>query len=132
MTDHGPAHDAARSMLPVNPRDFLILFSLVDGERHGYGVLKHVSEQSEGRVRLDPANLYRSLKRLMKDGLVAESERRPASDLDDERRRYYALTVLGTQVVVAEATRLSKLADAARSRNLVAESEVFPESERSR
>ncbi len=132
MTDTGPAHDAALSMLPVNPRDFLILFSLIDGERHGYGVLKHVSEESEGRVRLDPANLYRSLKRLMKDGLLVETEKRPASDLDDERRRYYALTDFGTEVVAAEATRLSKLADAARSRNLVTDSEIIPESERSR
>lgn len=132
MTASGPAHDAALSMLPVNPRDFLILFSLVDGERHGYGVLKHVSEESEGRVRLDPANLYRSLKRLMKDGLVVETEKRPAVDLDDERRRYYALTDLGIEVVAAEATRLSKLADAARSRNLVADSEIIPGPERTR
>lgn len=132
MTDSGSDHVAALSMLPVNPRDFLILFSLIDGERHGYGVLKHVSEESEGRIRLDPANLYRSLKRLMKDGLVVESEKRPASDLDDERRRYYALTDLGTQVVVAEATRLSKLADAARSRNLVGDSGILPESEKTR
>ncbi len=132
MTDNGPAHDTALSMLPVNPRDFLILFSLVDGERHGYGVLKHVSEESEGRVRLDPANLYRSLKRLMKDGLVAETEKRPASDLDEKRRRYYGLTELGTQVVAAEATRLSKLADAARSRNLVTEPAIVHESEKSR
>ena len=131
MTDTGSAHDAVFSMLPVNPRDFLILFSLIDGERHGYGVLKQVAAESEGRVRLDPANLYRSLKRLMKDGLVAESEKRPASDLDDERRRYYALTDLGNQVVVAEATRLSKLADAARSRNLITEPEIAPDSERS-
>ena len=131
MTNERPAHAAALSMLPVNPRDFLILFSLVDGGRHGYGVLKQVAEESEGRVLLDPANLYRSLKRLMKDGLVAESEKRPASDLDDERRRYYALTDLGTQVVAAEATRLSKLADAARSRNLITEPEIIPDSERS-
>jgi len=132
MNSGRPSHATALSMLPVNPRDFLILFSLVDGERHGYGVLKHVSEESEGRIRLDPANLYRSLKRLMKDGLVVESEKRPAADLDDERRRYYTLTNLGTQVVVAEATRLSKLADAARSRNLVGESEILPESEKTR
>jgi DNA-binding PadR family transcriptional regulator len=83
-------------------------------------------------VRLDPANLYRSLKRLMKDGLVEESERRPADDLDDRRRRYYGLTELGSKVVAAEATRLSKLADAARSRNLVTESDIIPGSERPR
>jgi DNA-binding PadR family transcriptional regulator len=130
MTDS--SHADALAMLPVNPRDFLILFALVDGERHGYGVLKHVEEESDGHVRLDPANLYRSLKRLMKDGLVVESEKRPAADLDDQRRRYYGLTDLGAQVVAAEATRLSRLADAARSRNLVAESDIIPGSERTR
>lgn len=132
MTESPHVHDDVISLLPLNPRDFLILFALVDGERHGYGVLKHVEDDSEGRVKLDPANLYRSLKRLMKDGLVVESEKRPASDLDDQRRRYYGLTSLGSRVVAAEATRLSKLADAARSRNLIAESEILPRSERTR
>ncbi len=118
------AHDpATESQVPMNPRDFLILFSLVDQESHGYGLVKAVERQSEGEVRLDPANLYRSLKRMIKQGLVAEADRRPAPDSHDERRRYYAITGFGRRVVIREAARIDKLAAAARARNLVPESE---------
>lgn len=110
------------SRLPVMPRDFLILLALAEGEAHGYGILKEVEEETGGGVKLDPANLYRSLKRLMKDGLVTESGRRPAADLDDERRKYYGLTELGARVVAAEAERLRTLADVALSRNLIPQS----------
>lgn len=108
--------------LPLKPRDFLILFALVEGEAHGYGVLKEVGDETGGGVRLDPANLYRALKRMMKDGLVTESEKRAAPDLDDERRRYYGLTDLGSRVVTAEAERLRNLSDAAVARNLIPQS----------
>lgn len=124
MTNRHRAQDIEReaaTRLPLNPRDFLILFALVEGERHGYAILKQVEGESSGQVRLDPANLYRSLRRLMKEGLVTESEKRAAPDLDDERRRYYALSELGASVVVAEAVRLSRLMDAARARNLIPE-----------
>ncbi len=114
---------ATESQVPMNPRDFLILFSLVDHESHGYGLVKEVERQSEGEVRLDPANLYRSLKRMIKQGLVEESDRRPAPDSHDERRRYYAITGFGRRVVTREAARIDKLAAAARARNLVPESE---------
>ena len=108
--------------LPLKPRDFLILFALIEGEAHGYGILKEVSEDTRGGVRLDPANLYRALKRLMKDGLVVESEKRPAPDLGDERRRYYSLTDLGAQLVAAEAERLRALSEAAVARKLIPQS----------
>ena len=74
---------------------------------------------SDGKVQLDPANLYRSLRRLMERGLLVESEHRPAPELDNARRRYYSLTLLGTRVVEAEAARLAKLADAARAKKLI-------------
>ena len=62
--------------LPLNPREFLVLFALVDGQLHGYGLLKAVDDQSEGRVPMDPANLYRCLKRLLREGLVVTPARR--------------------------------------------------------
>jgi DNA-binding PadR family transcriptional regulator len=111
------------SMLPLSPRDFLILFALVEGERHGYGLVKDVERQSNGVVRIDPANLYRSLKRMIGQGLVAESGRRPSPESDDERRRYYRITDLGAEVVAAEASRLSELAAAARAKDLIPRSE---------
>ena len=111
------------SHLPLNPRDYLILFSLTAGERHGYGLIKDVEAQTGGDVLLDPANLYRSMKRLMKQEFVKESERRTAPDTGDERRRYYAITKLGHRVVKAEATRLDRLATLARTSNLISETE---------
>lgn len=109
------------ALLPLSPRDFLILFVLTEGELHGYGMLRRVEEQSDGRVRLDPSNLYRALRRLMREGLVEESERRAVADEDgeDERRRYYGLTDLGRAAVTAEAARLSRITDAARERRLI-------------
>ncbi len=109
------------AFLPLNPRDYLVLFSLTGGTRHGYGIVREVEEQSGGVVRMDPSNLYRSLKRLIQQGLVEESEPR-APDLENERRRYYTITDLGRDVVVAEATRLSKLTEAAAARALIADS----------
>ncbi len=108
------------ALLPLNPRDYLILFSLVTGERHGYGIVKEVERESRGKVQLDPANLYRSVKRLIRDGLVVEADRRPAAEAENERRRYYAITDFGHRVVTLEAARLAELADAARARNLIA------------
>lgn len=107
-------------LLPLNPRDFLILFCLASsGEQHGYGIVKAVERQSDGTVRLDPANLYRSIKRLMRDGLVVEADRRITPDTESERRRYYTTTGLGRRVVALEAARLARLADAARAGRLI-------------
>ena len=110
----------AESMIPLNPRDYLILFSLESGERHGYGIVKDVERDSGGQVRLDPANLYRAVRRLLRDGLLKEGERREVED-GEERRRYYAITDLGRSVVRLEAARLASLADAARERRLIPE-----------
>ena len=108
--------------LPLNPRDYLVLFSLTAGDQHGYGIVKEVEAQSAGAVRMDPSNLYRSLKRLIKQGLVTESGLR-RDDNSDERRRFYSLTPLGNDVVEAEAHRLSQLTDVARARDLIPRSQ---------
>ena len=109
-------------LLPLKPRDYLILFAMVEGEVHGYGILKQVADESDGGVRMDPANLYRALKRLMRQRLVDESVKRPAPDLGHERRRYYALTDLGGRVVAAEAARLQVLTEAAVTKKLIPQS----------
>jgi DNA-binding PadR family transcriptional regulator len=106
-------------MLPMHPRDFLILFALVDGELHGYGLVKAVERESAGQVRMDPANLYRALKRLERNGLVEDAGARVA-DADTERRRYYRLTRYGRSVVAAEAARVRRLARAAEAKRLIA------------
>jgi len=107
------------SALPVKPVDFLILLALSAGEAHGYALMRDILERSAGTVRLEAGNLYRSIRRLLDEGLLAESGRRPAPDADDERRRYYALTPFGRKVVAAEALRLRTLVRFAEAQRLI-------------
>ncbi len=99
-------NESVQAALPLRPADYFILFVLLDGERHGYWMAKEIERISEGQVRLEAGNLYRSLRRMMKSGWVAKSDRRPAPDSDDERRRYYSITELGTMIVRAEVERM--------------------------
>ena len=97
---------AAEAFLPLKSNWFHILVSLVEGEQHGYGIMQDVLERSGGKVRLWPATLYGSLKRLIEEGLIVESGERPAPEFDDARRRYYRLTPLGHRVLDLESQRL--------------------------
>jgi DNA-binding PadR family transcriptional regulator len=97
------------SFLPLRSNWFHILISLADGEQHGYGIMQEVLERSGGKVRLWPATLYGSLKRLIENGLISESGERPAPEFDDARRRYYKLTSLGVRVLELESDRLRDL-----------------------
>jgi DNA-binding PadR family transcriptional regulator len=97
------------AFLPLKSNWFHILVSLVDGEQHGYGIMRDVLERSGGKVRLWPATLYGSLKRLITAGLIIESGDRPAPEFDDARRRYYKLTPLGRRVLDLESQRLKAL-----------------------
>ena len=110
----------AEEVLPLRPRDYLILLALSAGELHGYALVKEIESLTEAGVRMDPANLYRALRRLSDEGLVAASEERPAADSDDERRRYYTLTGRGQRVAAAESRRLEQLTGIARRRRLLA------------
>jgi DNA-binding PadR family transcriptional regulator len=97
------------AFLPLKSNWFHILVSLVGGEQHGYGIMQEVLERTEGKVRLWPATLYGSLKRLIDNGLIVESGERPALEFDDARRRYYKLTSLGKRVLDLESQRLRDL-----------------------
>ncbi|MGH9162541.1 MAG: PadR family transcriptional regulator [Vicinamibacteraceae bacterium] len=92
----------------------LILASVADGERHGYAIRRDVAGRTGGEVRLGSATLYRLLSQLLEDGLVEESDRRPAPELDDERRRYYRVTPAGRRALAAELRRLDRVLAAAR------------------
>ena len=105
-------------LLPLTPPVFHILLSLVDEERHGYGIMQDVAQQTGDSLQLGPGTLYGCLKRMLAAQLVEESEERPDPALDDERRRYYRMTPLGRQVVRAEAQRLATAVTAAKSRRL--------------
>lgn len=110
--------------LPLTPTVFEILLALADGQRHGYAIILEVEKRTEGGVKLRPGSLYRALHRLIRQGLILESEERPDEPFDDERRRYYSLTGLGRQVARAEARRLARAVAGARQKRLLKPGEV--------
>ncbi len=102
------------SLLPLPQAQFHVLVALTEGERHGYAIMQAVETSSGGIVRMGPATLYGTLKRLVDSGLAEELAHRPVPD-DDQRRRYYRLTGLGQRVCAAEAERLAGLVRITRS-----------------
>jgi DNA-binding PadR family transcriptional regulator len=113
-----PSADVDR-LLPLKPVAFQILLSLADGERHGYGITQDIASRTSARMRIEPGNLYRSLRTLLDEGVIEESERRPAADLDDERRRYYRITPFGRRVAAAETARLASLVAEAKGKRWI-------------
>lgn len=111
--------DEVEALLPLPVAAFHILLALVEGERHGYAIMQETARSSGGKVNLGPGTLYRSLKRLLNDGLIEESDERPVAELDDERRHYYRLTPFGLRVARAEAQRLADLVKVAQARQLL-------------
>ena len=109
----------AQSFLPLTPVVFEILLALAEGEQHGYAIMLEVERRSSGAVTLHPGSLYRALNRLLESGLIEELDERPDPDHDDERRRYYRLTALGSDVAHAEALRLESQVASARTRRLL-------------
>jgi DNA-binding PadR family transcriptional regulator len=105
--------------MALRPVEFHILLALASEERHGYGILQEVAQLTDDELQMEPGTLYRAIHRMLKDGWVVESARRPAADLDDERRRYYRLTPLGRRVASAEADRLWRLLSVARANRLL-------------
>lgn len=105
--------------LPLNPAAFQILLALADADRHGYAIMQEVAERTHGRVKLGPGTLYGTIKRLLADGLIIESTDRPEPELDDDRRRYYGLTLLGRQVLALDTERLADLVEMARTKQLL-------------
>ena len=103
------------SLLPLPSATFHILMTLAAGDRHGYAIIQEVSRRTSNRLRLGPGTLYRSLERMLEQGLIVEipATARPARD--DERRRYYRITRYGESVARAEARRLTELVKLARA-----------------
>ncbi len=105
--------------MTLRPIEFHVLLALAGEDLHGYAILQEVSRLTDGGLEIEPGTLYRALHRMLRDGWVVESARRPAADVDDERRRYYRLTPLGRRVAMAEADRLSRLLSIARAHKLL-------------
>ena len=108
-----------KDMLPLTPAVLHILLALGDGPKHGYGIMKEVEAITEGQIAMGPGTLYGSIKRMLASGLIQETDERPVSERDDERRRYYKLTGFGWGVLAAEAQRLSRLVLVAQRKRLL-------------
>jgi DNA-binding PadR family transcriptional regulator len=104
-------------LLPLPPATFHILLALMDEERHGYAIIQDVEARTQGELRMSAGTLYRSIARMVEQGLITEVARRRTAG-DDPRRRYYRLTPFGTTVARAEMRRLSQLVRLARARGL--------------
>ena len=111
----------AQLFLPLPPAAFHILLALADEDRHGYAIIQDVAHRTGGAIRLSAGTLYRTIQRMLEDGLIVEPRERPAPEDDDERRRYYRLSPLGQAVAKAEARRLADLVRMARARGLAPE-----------
>jgi len=102
------------SFLPLPPATFHILMAVAEEDRHGYGIIQDVAASTNGELTLSAGTLYRSIQRMLEQGLLVETRDRPAPEEDDERRRYYRITPLGRSVAMAEAQRLTQLVKLAR------------------
>jgi DNA-binding PadR family transcriptional regulator len=99
---------------PLSRVAMYILLAIGPEERHGYAIMHEVGRITGGAVKLGPGAIYTTIKRLVGDGLIEESDERPDPELDDQRRRYYRLTALGRSVAAAEVRRLDALVASAR------------------
>ncbi len=91
-----------------------ILLAIGPEERHGYAIMGEVTRITGGSVRLGPGAIYTTIRRLLDDGLIEESDERPDPAMDDQRRRYYRLTGAGRAVAASEVRRLDTLVRASR------------------
>jgi DNA-binding PadR family transcriptional regulator len=108
-----------RTLLPLTPAVFHIMLALAGGASHGYGIMLEVEKLTGGQPKLGPGTLYRSIQRMLIDGLIEETTETDSTDEDDERRRYYNLTRYGLEVAKAESRRLRSLVESARRRDLL-------------
>ena len=103
------------SFLPLPAATFHILMAVAEEDRHGYAIIQDVAERTGGELKLSAGTLYRSIQRMLEQGLIVETEERPDPEFDDERRRYYRIAPLGAAVAKAETARMSKLVKWARA-----------------
>jgi DNA-binding PadR family transcriptional regulator len=108
--------DSLNLLLPLPLPVFHMLLALTEGERHGYALKREIMRRTDGKLNLGSGALYGSISKILEQGLIEESDERPDSHLDDERRRYYRITPLGRRVVEAEVRRLRELVQLAEAR----------------
>ena len=115
-----PINPDPRSLLPLTAPVFHVLLALADGDRHGYGIILEIERRTGGAVKIRTGTLYTALARMLKLGLIEESDERPDPESDDERRRYYRVTPFGRDVTKAEAARMRALVALAGEKKVLA------------
>src|SRR6202795_2968910 len=108
------------TLLPLPAATFHILMSVAEDDRHGYAIIQDVAARTNGELKLSAGTLYRSIQRMLEQGLLIETRDRPNPEEDDERRRYYRITPFGTSVARAEARRLMQLVKLAQQSGVAA------------
>lgn len=114
MKRHFP--EELQQLLPLTPAVFYVLFSLDDGDKHGYAIMQETVKLSDGKFRMGPGTLYTTLQRLLDLGLIEEVE--SSRNTGDSRRRYYRLSGNGKSLLEAELGRMDLVVKLARRRKL--------------
>ena len=104
---------------PLTGTVFYVLLALADSERYGLDIVREIDRRTDGEVRLGPGTLYNAIKKMVQDRLIDETEAPGDPQADDPRRRYYRITTRGRAVLEAEASRLERLVDAARIKDVI-------------
>ncbi len=107
-----------RTNTPLTPAVLHILLALSTKERHGYGIMKQVESDSQGKVNMGPGTLYGSIGRMIEAGLIRESDKKIDPEMDDERRIYYTITGLGQKALAAELQRYREVIAVAKQKRL--------------
>jgi DNA-binding PadR family transcriptional regulator len=103
---------------------FEVLLALQTGAAHGYAVMRFVEQITDGAETIPAGTLYRTLGRLMADGLVEETGTAEPDAPHDARRRYYRLTALGRELAAREAKLMARLLSAAADAGLLSEGDA--------
>ncbi len=107
-----------KTKAPLTPAVLHILLALSTKERHGYGIMKQVESDSQGKVNMGPGTLYGSIRRMIEAGLIRESDKEIDPEMDDERRVYYKITGLGQKALAAELQRYREVVAVAKQKRL--------------
>lgn len=108
-----------RKLDPLPSAAFHILLALADGEKHGYGIMRQVADDTGNAVRLGPGTLYGSIQTLLDAGYIEELGERPDPAAGDERRRYYRMTGIGRGALTTETERLAGLVRLAKTKKVL-------------
>lgn len=110
---------ADRNPPPLTPAGYQVLLALAKGKAHGYAVMRFVEEVTGGTVALGPGTLYRTIARLVADGLVEEVPGEDSHEPHDARRRNYRLTPLGRTAAKRETELMARLVEVAADAGLL-------------